>query len=522
MLLASCGGGSSAPAPEAACGTVPYPPNTANVTPSPIIDSPLVWSFKSAPELHPMTVTVNSSEPGISSEPIFVDPFTPSGVAVYGQPGALILDNGGNPIWFRPLNNPNLMINNFEVQQFKGQPVLTFWQGTIATPPVYTNLPGGGAEPGGCYYIIDNNYRVLKTLTAKNGFDANFHDFVITPSDTALFIASKVVPMDLTPYGGPSDGAVYDFAVQEVDLQTDRLIFLWDALDHIPLSDSYESASDATQSSNVWGPYHLNSVGLTDDPNEIIVSGRNTWTIYRIKKSTGDIVWQLGGKRSDFAIENSAEFSWQHDARWLPNDQISLFDDNCCETMDVPSGTPPSHGLVLQLDFANMTASVANEYYHGSDFITPSQGSTQTLDNGNVFVGWGALPYYSEYSAAGNGIDDPTANILYDVQMPGGNSSYRAFRESWIGKPSYPPSIAATAGGGQSTVYASWNGATETDSWQVFGGSNATSLSLLKTVARSGFETAVSVPIAGPYFQVKALNVDGQAIGQSGIVRATP
>ncbi|MGA3229598.1 MAG: arylsulfotransferase family protein [Candidatus Binatus sp.] len=520
-IVAGCGGGSTTPAPESACGTVPYPSNTGSKTPNPIIDSPEVWTFASAPNLHPMKVTVNTNEPEASSELIFVDPFTPSTAAVYGQPGALILDNNGNPVWFRSLSSPNLMINNFQVQQFNGQPVLTYWQGTIATPPVYTNIPAGGSEPGGCYYIMDNNYHVLRTLTAHNGFTANSHDFVITPSNTALFIASKVVPMDLTPYGGPQDGAVYDLAVQEVDLQTDQLIFLWDALDHIPLSDSYENVSDAAQSTNVWDAYHLNSVGLTDDPNDILVSGRSTSTIYRINKPTGSIVWQLGGKQSDFTIQSGAEFSWQHDARWLPNNVVSLFDDNCCETPMVPPDTPPSHGLLLQLDLSNMIASVATEYYHDPNVNTSSQGNTQILDNGDVFVGWGDQPYYTEYSSAGNNVDEPGLNTLYDAQMPGTNNSYRVFREAWIGRPLNPPSVAAKTSGGQTLVYASWNGSTETDSWQIFGGSNPDQLSLLKTAMKSGFETVATVSNAGPFFQVKALNAGGQVIGISNIITSS-
>ncbi len=57
---------------------------------------------------------------------------------------------------------------------------------------------------------------------------------------------------------------VQDFAIQEVDLQTNDLVFFWDALEHIPLTDSFEPASSATSSGNIWDVYHLNSIGLTD------------------------------------------------------------------------------------------------------------------------------------------------------------------------------------------------------------------------------------------------------------------
>jgi len=54
-----------------------------------------------------MKVTINTNQSGIAPGLILVDPFTPSSTACYGQPGGLILDNDGNPIWFRPLNSPD-------------------------------------------------------------------------------------------------------------------------------------------------------------------------------------------------------------------------------------------------------------------------------------------------------------------------------------------------------------------------------------------------------------------------------
>ena len=494
------------------CGTVPYPSNTGHKTPNPIIKSSQVWSFVSEPQLHPMKVAINTYNAGTSSGSIFLAPYAFSDDATYGQPGSLILDNGGNPVWFLPLNSPNLMNTDFRMQQLGGKPVLSFWQGTLATPPTYTNVPAGSSEPGSCYYIVDNTYRIIKTVAAQNGFTTDIHEFLLTPSNTALLLSTRTVSMDLTPYGGPQHGYVQDFAIQEIDLKTNNLLFFWDALNHIPLAESYEPASSASSSSNIWDAYHLNSIGLTDDAKDIVVSGRNTSTIYKINKPSGTIVWRLGGKQSDFTIESGAEFSWQHDARFLPPNVISMFDDNCCETSgSVPAGTPPSHGLFLQLNLATKTASLLKEYYHDPNLNISSQGNTQSLANGNVFIGWGQSAYYSEYAAGGS--------TLYDAQMPGSNYTYRAYREKWVGTPYYPPSIAVVSNNGVATVYASWNGSTETTTWQLFSGSGLKQFSLTKTVAKSGFETAISVTNSGPYFQVKALDASGKVIGVSKITR---
>lgn len=462
-------------------------------------------------------MTVNTHKRGTAKGLIFLAPYAFSADTIYGQPGALILDNAGNPIWFRFLSTPNLMNTDFRVQKLNGKRVLTFWQGTLATPPAYTNAPGGSSEPGSCYYILDETYRVIKTVEAQRGYTSDIHEFLLTPHHTALLLSTKTVPMDLTPYGGPQNGFVQDFAIQEIDLKTDKLLFFWNALDHIPLTDSFEPASSATSSGNIWDAFHLNSVGLTDERDDILVSGRNTWTIYRINKPTSSIVWRLGGKQSSFTIAAGADFSWQHDARFLPNNTVSLFDDNCCES-SIPPGTPPAHGLILKLNLANMTASLAKTYYHDPNLQISSQGNVETLCNGNKFIGWGQSQYYSEYREAGNTENNPALNTLYDAKMPGNNYTYRAYRSVWVGCPHYPPSIAVKSHEGQMTVYASWNGSTQTKAWSVYAGESPNCLTRVKTVKKSGFETVISTHNPGPYFKVKALNAKGRVIGQSKII----
>jgi hypothetical protein len=139
------------------CGTVPYP--SSHQTPAQILTGPNVWSFVTEPTLHPMKVTVNTFNPATDPGYVGLAPYSFSADPTYGQAGALILDNNANPVWFRPTGNINLMNTDFRVQQLNGKPVLTFWQGTLATPPSYTNVPAGSSESGSCYYILDNTYR---------------------------------------------------------------------------------------------------------------------------------------------------------------------------------------------------------------------------------------------------------------------------------------------------------------------------------------------------------------------------
>ncbi|MEU6221774.1 arylsulfotransferase family protein [Streptomyces sp. NPDC047022] len=529
-LVTACLATTCAPSPAAdrdhsgtavrPCATTPYPPSQN--PPAPILSGPDVWEFVTAPGLRPMRVQVTTRKPGTARGGILVGPF--SADQMVGQTGALINDDSGDPVWFRPLPSVTLQNADLRVQTYRGprgrreQPVLTWWQGSIALPPYYTNLPAGAPEPGGCYYIVDSHYRLLRTVFARHGYYPDEHEFTLTRRGTALFIASRPVPMDLTPYGGPADGAILNSEVQEVDLATGKLVYSWNALDHLDPADSEEPVSSASQSDGVWDAFHINSVD-EGPKDQLLISARNMWAIYDVATKSNRTRWQLGGMKSDFTFGPNADFYWQHDARFRPGSRISMFDDGCC---DLPDGTPEqeSHGLILNLDFRHWKATVSRTYYHEPPLEVPTQGNLQSLPNGNKFIGWGQSPYYSEYRNAGNTQGNGSHNLLYDARMPGSNISYRVYRNEWVGTPYYPPSAAALAMGGQTTVYASWNGSTETRAWQVLAGPRPRSLSVVvRRTARTGFETSVLTNAQGPYFQVRALDRKGRVLRASKVVK---
>jgi len=193
------------------CATKPAPTSGSSSgnsgTKAPVTSGHNVWSFASAPNLHPMRVSVTTDRMGTAPGQIFVAPYSTG--QMVGQTGPLLLDGAGNPVWFRPLPSASIEAADFQAQTYHNaqtgtsQPVLTWWQGTLAVPPAYSNLPAGAPEPGGCYYIYDSHYRLVRTVSAQNGFDADEHEFLLTPQGDALFIASRPVHMDLRRQRGP-------------------------------------------------------------------------------------------------------------------------------------------------------------------------------------------------------------------------------------------------------------------------------------------------------------------------------
>lgn len=485
-----------------------------------------VWSFVSAPALHPMKVNVLNLQPGASRNPILIAPYDESTnpSELVGETGPMIVDSSGNLIWFRPLSADNAkQAIDFQTQTLFGKPVLTWWQGTISGIAP-SKLPPGFSLPGGHFVIYNDHYREIATVQAPAGFSTDEHELSITPQGDAYFIATKVVKANLTPYGGPRDGSFEDPYVMEENIRTGKLIFSWNMAAHVPIVDSMVAAP--TTSATTWDAYHANSMEISSNGSQLLISARNTWGIYDVSRKTGQILWQIGGKQNQFSLPSSlitgpygSAFQYQHDARFTPGG-ISLFDDSGIGSPPDAGPYGPGRGLIMNLNLQSHTASLADPpYYHDPALYPANQGDLQILANGDVLIGWGGeaqsngqlISYYTEYS--------PSGTVLADYSLAGQDITYRAVSMPWVGLPLTNPAAAAIDTNGQTTVYASWNGSTQTVAWQLLAGPSRKSLSSVSVTARTGFETAIPAS-TGLFYEVRAVDASGKVLSSSAIFRA--
>jgi hypothetical protein len=446
-----------------------------------------VQSFHSRPDLRPPVVTVTAQSPAVAPGDEFVAPYSGP-----GQAGPMILDQSGGLVWFKPLPTYT-SASSFGVQEYEGKPVLTWWQGDIS-------VHGFGL---GEDVIADSTYTDIAHVKAGNGHQADLHEFQLTPQGTALITAYDPILCNLSSVGGPAYGGVTDGVFQEIDVKTGLVMYEWTSLDHVGLGESYEQASRSTTG---WpfDFFHLNSINLDQD-GSLLISGRNTWTVYKIDGHSGQIVWRLGGRHSSFAEAPGTRTAWQHDPRELPDGSISIFDNGAS-----PAVHGRSRGIVLSLDLHTRTATLVSQFTHASPLLADSQGNMQALGNGDWFLGWGQMPDFSELS--------PEGALLFDAHFPAHEQSYRSFRFAWAGTPAHPPTfVFQPAAPGTGTVYASWNGATLVALWSVLAGPTPGSLKAVAQAARGGFETAIQLPAAtvGPYLAVQALDASGRVLGAS-------
>ena len=444
-----------------------------------------IQGFRSRPDLQPPAVTVTASSPAVAPGDEFVAPYDGP-----GQSGPMILDSSGGLVWFKALRKYT-SATNLRVQEYAGKPVLTWWQGDISVHGF-----GQGED-----VILDNAYAQIARVRAGNGLQADLHDFQLTPQGTALITAYDPIYCNLSSAGGSADGAVTDGTFQEIDVRTGLVMFQWTSLDHVALAESYAPAK-TSDTAFPFDFFHINSINLDQD-GSLLISARNTWTAYDLNPQTGQIAWQLGGKHSSFTLGPETATAWQHDPRELANGSFSIFDNGASPTVH-----SQSRGIVVSLEPQSKTATLVSQFIHPSPpILAKSQGNIQAQANGDWFVGWGEVPDFSEFS--------PTGQLLFDAHLPPGDQSYRDLRFAWTGIPATRPAISVLAAHGTGTVYASWNGATLVASWRVLVGGTGRSLKPVAQAARSGFESAITLPAGttGRYVTVQALDATGRVLG---------
>jgi EmrB/QacA subfamily drug resistance transporter len=456
------------------------------------------YSFQSAPSLHPPKLrsrhptAAAELAPGYIFTANFYDLSEPPMV---GQSGPLILDRSLQPVWFQPVPE-SVVASNLSLQTYEGKPALAWWQGVV------TNT---GQTESGEYVVVNRHYQPVARLKGANGWVLTLHELAIRGED-AWVTANKNIPTDLSKYGGAYNGALIDSAVQEYNIKTGKLLYTWDALDHIPLKDSYASLPT---NGFPWDAYHVNSVELTGN-GAFLVSIRNTWAAYMVDIGSGKIRWTLGGRSSSFKFGPNAAFQWQHDVMMQPGSTVTMFDDHCCQITSGGTYVPPtgaSRALTLKLDQPTRKATLVSQRTRETEFDADYMGDTEPLGNGNTFVGWGSESYFSEFS--------PSGKLLFEGEFPRPNISYRATLEPWVGLPLSKPAGAAREENGKTTVYASWNGATQLVSWRLLAGASSNRLRAVSSATKAGFETAISVPQSYQSFQLQALGAKGKIVGVS-------
>ncbi|KAL3431200.1 ASST-domain-containing protein [Aspergillus tetrazonus] len=458
------------------------------------------WQFKSRTDLAPprLNITIPAA-PDVEKGYLFVAPFSGFPDTAGEQHGPrqaapYIFRDDGELIW-SGYGYYSIWTANFQKARWKGKDVLFSFEGD--------HNPGYG-HGHGHITILDQHYETIRELRAGNHKLSDKHEFHIINEETALIQVYQPVPADLTPWGAsPEQQWIVDAIIQELDIETGELLFEWSSLEHVSPDEAIlpinsGQAGSGYNSSDAWDYFHINSVDKDSEGNYLI-SARDACSVHKINGTTGEIIWRLGGVKSDFELGENVQFCFQHHARFVSKEGgkevISLY-DNAAHGTENGRGHevhthPFSQGKIIEIDTATWKATIVQAFQPPDGLLSKSQGSTQLLPNGNVLVNWGSEGALTEFRADGT----PIFHTYMDSSFLGlGVENYRGFRYNWTGLPNEAPAIVSLENDEGTTVYVSWNGDTETKIWRFFHlVDEYGSRHFLGEVERKGFETSLFV-----------------------------
>jgi hypothetical protein len=220
--------------------------------------------------------------------------------------------------------------------------------------------------------------------------------------------------MDTVVPGGDTAAIVIGQIIQEKDAEH-NVIFQWRSWDHFLITDASDHI-DLT--AHTIDYVHANSIELDYDGN-IIVSCRNMDEITKIDRSTGEIIWRMGGKNNQFQFLNHPRgFSYQHDARRITNGNMTIFDNGCHLT--------PRYTSVLEYNIDDVAKTLWLDWsYSFNNHYSSAMGNAQRLDNGRTFIGWG-----SSWNPAATEVKEDGTKT-FEIRFDSLYYSYRAFRFPW-------------------------------------------------------------------------------------------
>ncbi len=336
---------------------------------------------------------------------------TPGYFLVNSLAYGIVFDTNGVPVWYARGGN----VSNVD----------------SPAPNVISLAPNASPGEFGTSTAAQFEIHALDTQTttivrAANDAPTDAHELrTLANGDHLLFTYPIESNVDLTGLSSFSSSEnMADCEIEEVD-GSNTLVWSWLASDHVDaVSESLEPQTTTVNGETVRDVFHCNAIDV-DASGNLLVSMRHACALFYVDRSTGKVLWKVGGStmNKDGATylgvtnDTNGPFNMQHDARFLPNGDISLYDDH---------GAILNGGLSRGVEYAiDHTANTATEVWQflGNE-QSQYEGSFRRNADGESVLGWGEVApdsrIVTEIDSAGHEVFD----ILWAPNSP----SYRAIK----------------------------------------------------------------------------------------------
>ena len=294
----------------------------------------------------------------------------------------------------------------------------------VANTISFMRDPYPSADNTPTWEIRDLNTRNVITIASPTNSTDEHELRVLDNGDYLVFNYPLESDFDLTGLNsyGPDEN-IYDCEIQELD-PTGSVVWSWLASDHVdPRQETLFALDGAVPGGSAADVFHCNAIEV-DSSGNLLVSMRHTNAAFYIERSTGKILWKLGGSAYNkdgaalIRVQNDPQngFSLQHDARFRPNGNISLFDDH-------GMGSGYARGVEYSIDHDANTATPVFQYLGSGASLY--EGSFRRYADGDSVISWGYIP--GDLRAVTE-IDANGKNV-FDLTFSGpGSQPYRAIK----------------------------------------------------------------------------------------------
>lgn len=297
-----------------------------------------------------------------------------------GRGYAIKLNSDGKILYYKQNNYP---INNFRKNIIGDKIRYTYFEGYERKNGFVGSILGEVVVLNEKYEEID---RVILKKSDKIAIDTmvDQHDYIILDDKHYLVLSyiftNPTHSIEESDNELKNNSKVIAAAIQEI--KDDEVIWEWISTDYPEL---YDISSRGNEYSNIneWADYtHINSIFIDPKDNNLICSMRNLDSVLKLNRTTGEIMWILGGKGDQFNLTDDQKFNTQHNATILENGNLLLFDND--------NDTKQTRFLEFKIDEEKKEIISFDEYKLEGTF-SEFCGSVQKIDeDNNVFnIGWG-------------------------------------------------------------------------------------------------------------------------------------
>lgn len=287
------------------------------------------------------------------------------------------LDNEGNLIFYKEVESNPFDFKKIETEDGKIR------YGYLVVDKDSERISGIGYSPTKLV-IMDEDYNEINTIKmseygdVKEGDALENHDFMYLDDNHYILSSYQVVTPDNIPeeLSNGNETQVVAQVLQEV--KNNEVVWQWVSTDYEEfyyMSEEYNTFSE--DSDTPLDYVHFNSITIDPADNNLICSFRNTDSVVKLDRETGDIIWILGGEYDEFGLTDEQLFSRQHHVRITDDGYLTIYDNGVANE--------DSRAIKIKIDEDNKKVADFKEY--DVEEFYKYTGSVQELDSENeVFL----------------------------------------------------------------------------------------------------------------------------------------